>query len=213
MSVHMDTVCTSQFASSRELLPVVFFFQAEDGIRDYKVPGVQTCALPILASGLGTGPDAAHGARREIEVPRLAQGSVCGGSGAQPGSQRKTCKTCYGRGQVQQVRRSGFAQMIQITTCPRCNGAGTVVDKPCKNCGGNGLTRERTKLQVKVPAGADEGQSLRLRGEGNAALGGRAGDLYIRIHLKPHPSFKREGDNVLYETKISIPKAALGGEL
>jgi len=157
--------------------------------------------------------DAAHGASREIEVPRLAQCSVCGGSGAQPGSQRKTCKTCYGRGQVQQVRRSGFAQMIQITTCPRCNGAGTVVDKPCKNCGGNGLTRERTKLQVKVPAGADEGQSLRLRGEGNAALGGRAGDLYVRIHLKPHPSFKREGDNVLYETKISIPKAALGGEL
>src|SRR6266487_1963050 len=137
--------------------------------------------------------DAAHGASREIEVPRLAQCSVCGGSGAQPGSQRKTCKTCYGRGQVQQVRRSGFAQMIQITTCPKCNGAGTVVDKPCKNCGGNGLTRERTKLQVKVPAGADEGQSLRLRGEGNAALGGRAGDLYVRIHLKPHPSFKREG--------------------
>src|SRR5436853_7724165 len=102
--------------------------------------------------------------------------------------------------------------MIQITTCTRCNGAGTVIDKPCKNCGGNGLTRERTKLQVKVPAGADEGQSLRLRGEGNAALGGRAGDLYVRIHLKPHPSFKREGDNVLYETKISILKAALGGE-
>src|SRR5438132_826990 len=68
--------------------------------------------------------DAAHGANREIEVPRLAQCSVCGGSGAQPGSQRKTCKTCYGRGKVQQVRRSGFAQMIQITTCPKCNGAG-----------------------------------------------------------------------------------------
>ncbi len=103
--------------------------------------------------------------------------------------------------------------MIQITTCPKCNGAGTVVDKPCKNCGGNGLTRERTKLQVKIPPGADEGQSLRLRGEGNAALGGRAGDLFVRIHLKPHPSFKREGDNILYETKISMPKAALGGEL
>src|SRR2546427_9718385 len=155
--------------------------------------------------------DAAHGDSREIEVTRLAQCSVCGESGAQPGSQRKTCKPCYGRGQVQQVRRSGFAQMIQITSCPKCNGAGTVVDKPCKNCGGNGLTRERTKLQVKVPAGADERQSLRLRGEGNAALGGRAGDLYVRIHLKPHPSFKREGDNVLYETKISMPKAALGG--
>src|SRR5207237_3071430 len=79
--------------------------------------------------------DAAHGANREIEVPRLAQCSVCGGSGAPPGSQRKTCKTCYGRGEGQQVRRSGFAPMIQITTCPKCNRAGTVADKPGKNCG------------------------------------------------------------------------------
>ncbi len=157
--------------------------------------------------------EAAHGVSRDIEVPRLAQCNVCNGSGAQPGSQRKTCRTCSGRGQVQQVRRSGFAQMIQITTCPRCGGSGTVIDKPCKNCDGSGLTRNRTKLQVKVPAGADDGQSLRLRGEGNAVQGGRPGDLYVRVHLKPHPSFKRNGDDVVYETRISFPKAALGGEL
>jgi len=157
--------------------------------------------------------EAAHGVSRDIEVPRLAQCNVCGGSGAQPGSQRKTCKTCNGRGQVQQVRRSGFAQMIQITTCPRCNGEGTIVEKPCKNCGGSGLMRNKTKLQVKVPAGADEGQTLRLRGEGNMVQGGRAGDLYVRIHLRPHEYFKREGDNILYETRISFPKAAMGGEV
>jgi molecular chaperone DnaJ len=157
--------------------------------------------------------EAAHGAGREIEVPRLAQCNICNGTGAQPGSQRKTCKTCNGRGQIQQVRRAGFAQMIQITTCPRCNGEGTIVEKPCKNCGGSGLMRNKTKLQVKIPPGADEGQSLRLRGEGNAVQGGRAGDLYVRIHLKPHPSFKRDGDNILFETKISFPKAAIGGEL
>lgn len=157
--------------------------------------------------------EAAHGANREVEVARLAQCSVCSGSGAQPGSQRKTCRTCSGRGQVQQVRRSGFAQMIQITTCLRCNGQGTIVDKPCKNCAGSGLMRTRTRLQVKIPAGADEGQSLRLRGEGNMVQGGRPGDLYVRIRLKPHPSFKRDGDNVLYETRISFPKATLGGEL
>ncbi len=85
--------------------------------------------------------EAARGVGREIEVPRLAQCNTCNGTGAQPGSQRKTCKTCNGRGQVQQVRRSGFAQMIQITTCPRCNGEGTVVEKPCKTCGGSGLMR------------------------------------------------------------------------
>jgi molecular chaperone DnaJ len=87
------------------------------------------------------------------------------------------------------------------------------VDKPCKNCAGTGVERARTKLQVKIPAGADDGQSLRLRGEGNTVQGGRAGDLFVRIRLKPHQYFKREGENVLYETKISFPKAALGGEL
>ncbi len=157
--------------------------------------------------------EAAHGANKDIEFARLAQCNMCNGSGAQPGSQRKTCRTCNGRGQVQQVRRSGFAQMIQITTCPRCGGAGTTIDKPCKNCGGSGVFRNRTKLQVKIPPGADEGQSLRLRGEGNAVQGGRPGDLYVRIRLKPHPSFKRDGDDVVYETRISFPKAALGGEL
>src|SRR6266516_992870 len=149
--------------------------------------------------------DAAHGASREIEVPRLAQCSVCGGSGAQPGSQRKTCKTCYGRGQVQQVRRSGFAQMIQITTCPKCNGAGTVVDKPCKNCGGNGLTRERTKLQVKVPAidgkaqlkippGTRAGTVFRLEGKGFPHVEGWGrGDELVRVDVDiPRELNKRE---------------------
>ncbi len=131
--------------------------------------------------------DALHGVSRDIEVGRLSR--------------------------VQKVRRTGFAQFVQITVCPKCNGEGTIIDKPCKNCHGSGLERARKKLQVKIPPGADEGQSLRLRGEGNLAQGGRAGDLYVRIHLKPHPEFKRQGDNVFYETKISFPKAVLGGEL
>lgn len=157
--------------------------------------------------------EAARGATREIEIPRLVECTQCNGSGAAPGSSKKTCTNCRGRGQVQTVRRAGFAQLVQITTCPRCKGAGTIIDKPCKNCSGTGLARTRTKLQVKVPPGADEGQSLRIRGEGNASQGGRSGDLYVRIRLKPHPNFKRDGDNILYETKISIPKATLGGEL
>src|SRR6266581_3290122 len=135
------------------------------------------------------------------------------GIGGQPGSSRKTCRECNGRGRVQKVRRTGFAQFVQITTCPKCNGEGTIVDKPCRTCHGAGLERVRKKLQVKIPPGADEGQSLRVRGEGNAAQGGRAGDLYVRIRLRPHPEFKRQGDNVVYETRISFPKAALGGEL
>ena len=157
--------------------------------------------------------EVAHGATREIEVPRLAECKECNGTGAQPESSRRTCGNCHGRGQVQTVRRAGFAQLVQITTCPKCRGEGSIIDKPCKNCSGSGVARSRTKLQVKVPPGADEGQSLRIRGEGNATQGGRSGDLYVRIRLKPHADFKRDGDNVLYETRVSFPKAALGGEL
>ena len=157
--------------------------------------------------------EAAHGVTREIEVPRLSECNICNGTGAQPGSTRRTCGECKGRGQVQHVRGTRFAQFVQITTCPKCNGEGNIVERPCKTCRGAGLERTRRRLQVKIPPGADDGQSLRLRGEGNAVQGGRSGDLYVRIHLKPHPSFKRQGNDVFYETRISYPRAALGGEL
>lgn len=157
--------------------------------------------------------ESAHGVTKEIEVPRLSECNTCNGTGAQPGSSRKACRECNGRGQVQHVRGNRFAQFVQITTCPKCNGEGSVIERPCKTCRGTGLERTRKKLQVRIPPGADEGQSLRLRGEGNAVQGGQSGDLYVRIHLKPHPSFKRQGDDVLYETRISFPRAALGGEL
>jgi molecular chaperone DnaJ len=157
--------------------------------------------------------DAARGATKQIEYSRLAECKECNRSGAQPGSSKKTCSICRGRGQVQTVRRAGFAQLVQITTCPKCRGEGSIIDRPCKNCRASGLAQARTKLEVKVRPGADEGQVLRVRGEGNAAQGGHSGDLFVRIRLKPHPDFKRDGDNVLYETKVSFPKAALGGEL
>ncbi len=155
--------------------------------------------------------DAYRGLSKEVEIPRLAQCPECNGTGAAKGTIRKVCRECNGRGQVRQVHRQGFAQFIQIGPCPRCHGAGSTIDKPCKNCSGDGVYRTRKKLQVKIPAGADTGQNLRLRGEGNMAPGGRPGDLYIRLHLKPHPLFKRDGDDVLYETSVSFPKAAMGG--
>jgi len=112
---------------------------------------------------------------------------------------------------VRRVQRSGFAQFIQIAPCPRCGGTGSVIEKPCRLCKGNGVQQARKKLQVHVPAGADNGQTLRLRGEGNMVQNGHAGDLYIRLHLRPHSMFKRDGDDVLYETSVSFPKATLGG--
>src|SRR5205807_2506517 len=129
--------------------------------------------------------DAAHGASREIEVPRLAQCSVCGGAGAQPGSQRKTCKTCYGRGQVQQVRRSGFAQMIQITTCPKCNGAGTAVSMPTGAVGGELEVRAiDRKAQLKCAPGSRAGTVFRLEGKGFPHVEGWGrGDELVRVDV------------------------------
>ena len=155
--------------------------------------------------------DAYRGATKELEIPRLDTCPECKGSGAAAGSGRKPCRECGGHGQVRRVQRSGFAQFIQIAPCPRCRGTGSVIEKPCRLCKGNGVQQARKKLQVHVPAGADDGQTLRLRGEGNMVQNGHAGDLYIRLHLKPHSMFKRDGDDVLYETSVSFPKATLGG--
>jgi len=131
-------------------------------------------------------------------------------------SDAPTCTDCHGIHAIKShinPKSSVSEAAISITTCPKCHGEGSVIEKPCRNCKGAGLERTRKRLQVKIPPGADEGQSLRLRSEGNAAQGGRPGDLYVRVHLKPHRSFKRQGDDVLYETRISFPKAVLGGEL
>jgi molecular chaperone DnaJ len=157
--------------------------------------------------------DAYRGATKDIEIPRLDACPECKGTGAAAGSGRKPCRECGGHGQIRRVQRSGFAQFIQIAPCPRCRGTGSVIEKPCRVCKGSGIQQARKKLQVHVPAGADDGQSLRLRGEGNMAQNGHAGDLYIRLHLKPHSLFKRDGDDVLYHTNVSFPTAALGGLL
>jgi molecular chaperone DnaJ len=157
--------------------------------------------------------DAYRGATKDLEIPRLDTCPECKGTGAAAGSGRKPCRECGGHGQIRRVQRSGFAQFIQIAPCPRCRGTGSVIEKPCRVCKGSGIQQARKKLQVHVPAGADDGQSLRLRGEGNMAQNGHAGDLYIRLHLKPHSLFKRDGDDVLYQTTVSFPTAALGGLL
>src|SRR2546425_7385477 len=183
------------------------------GFESYGAPGGPAKGEDLVYDLQINFDEVAHGATREIEIPRLAECKECNGSGAQPGSSRKTCSNCHGRGQVQTVRRAGFAQLVQITTCPKCRGEGSIIDKPCKNCGGSGLDRTRNKLQVKGPPGADESQRPRSRGEGNAASGGRRGDLYVWIKLKPPSSIKLDGDNILHQSKLSFPKAALGGEL
>lgn len=154
--------------------------------------------------------EAATGVEKTIRYKRHAQCSSCRGTGAEPGSSRKTCPTCKGRGQV--TSSNGFFQMRR--PCPTCRGSGSVVEKPCKNCGGSGVTLESRTLTKRIPAGVDTGTRLRSAGDGEAGdFGGEYGDLYLVIHVKEHDLFEREGDNLFCTVPIKFTLAALGGML
>lgn len=153
---------------------------------------------------------AARGAETQIRIPRQEVCDTCHGSGAKPGTSPKTCPTCNGHGQIRM--QQGFFSIQQ--TCSHCQGSGKVVSDPCGDCHGAGWVKRQKTLSVRIPAGVDEGDSIRLTGEGEAgANGGQAGDLYIVIHLASHPVFQREGNHLHCEIPISFTVAALGGEI
>jgi len=155
-------------------------------------------------------PQAVFGHQVEIEIPRLAECEVCHGSGAAKGSTPATCDTCGGAGQVRISQ--GFFQLQQ--TCPRCRGTGTIVRNPCDSCLGQGRVRRTRKLSVKVPAGVDNGDRVRLAGEGEAGRnGGPPGDLYVEVHVREHPIFERDGEHLSCEVPVSFATAALGGSV
>ncbi len=154
--------------------------------------------------------EAASGVEKEIRYTRPVTCDECSGSGAEKGSSRKTCPTCKGRGQV--VMQRGFFQMAQ--TCPKCHGSGTIVEKPCKKCGGHGRVNESSTIKLRIPAGVDTGSKLRSSGNGEAGVnGGSYGDLYVIIHMKDHPIFEREGMDLHCEIPIKFTLAALGGSI
>lgn len=158
--------------------------------------------------------EAAKGADKEIEIPRTEHCEACGGSGAAPGTTAKICPRCGGAGQVQVQHRSSFGIFVQVTACPQCRGKGRLIETPCPNCHGSGLVRKRRKISVHIPAGIDEGYQLRLRGEGEmTSNGGEAGDLYVVVHVKPHPQFIREAEDIWYIALVTYPQAALGAEI
>ncbi|MGH8267456.1 MAG: molecular chaperone DnaJ, partial [Steroidobacteraceae bacterium] len=146
----------------------------------------------------------------EIEVAKLTECESCHGSGAAKGSQASTCESCGGAGQVRISQ--GFFQLQQ--TCPRCRGAGTVIRNPCDGCLGQGRVRRTRKLSVKVPAGVDNEDRVRLSGEGEAGRnGGPPGDLYVEIHVREHPIFERDREHLSCEAPVSFATAALGGTI
>ena len=154
--------------------------------------------------------DAVQGCEREISLTKLDACETCHGTGAEVGSGQKTCSTCNGRGQV--VSSRGIFSIAQ--TCPRCEGAGRVIEKPCRSCRGAGRREVTSKIKLKIPPGVDTGARLRSTGNGEAGLrGGPKGDLYVVLHVKEHEIFQRDGDDLICEIPISFVQAALGADL
>jgi molecular chaperone DnaJ len=154
--------------------------------------------------------EAARGTETRIRVPTMEECDTCHGSGAKPGTEPVTCATCGGHGQVRMTQ--GFFSIAQ--TCPKCHGSGKVVQQPCGTCAGAGRVKRHKTLSVKIPAGVDQGDRIRLSGEGEAGVnGGPSGDLYVVIHIHPHEVFTRESNDLHCEMPISFSRAALGGEI
>ncbi len=153
---------------------------------------------------------AARGSETKIRIPTMTTCDTCNGSGAKPGTSPKTCSTCDGHGQVRM--QQGFFSIQQ--TCPKCHGSGKMITSPCSSCHGAGRIKQHKTLNVKIPIGVDDGDRIRLSGEGEAGInGGPPGDLYVVIQLSSHPVFQREGNDLHCEIPISFATAALGGEI
>ncbi|MDR9413908.1 MAG: molecular chaperone DnaJ [Spiribacter sp.] len=154
--------------------------------------------------------EAVEGVERDIRIPTQVRCEACDGSGAAPGSTPETCPTCHGHGDVRV--QQGFFSIQQ--TCPRCSGTGEVIADPCVQCGGNGTVPDQKTLNVRIPAGVDTGDRIRLSGEGEPGeQGGPAGDLYVEVAVKPHPIFTRDGSDLRCEIPLAFTTAALGGEI
>jgi molecular chaperone DnaJ len=158
--------------------------------------------------------DACFGIEKELSLRKQSKCDVCAGSGSEPGSKLDTCHICKGQGQVVQMQRTFLGSMQTVATCPDCNGRGQKPSKKCKHCGGDGILSKTNNIQVKIPAGIDDNQSIRLTGHGEATPhGGQSGDLYVRVHVKLQNIFQRDGFDVYTENEISFSQAVLGDKI
>lgn len=158
--------------------------------------------------------EAAFGVEKPVSVHRLENCSVCGGTGAAAGTSPVTCLNCSGTGQVRVTKNTPFGQMQSLKTCPRCQGRGVTIEKPCSACGGTGKSRKKRKIHVNIPKGVENGAQLRVSGEGEDGFkGGPPGDLYVALHVKSHPIFTRVGNDTHAQFDLTFAQAALGATI
>ena len=158
--------------------------------------------------------EAAFGCEKSVTVERMETSETCHGNGCAPGSTPEVCPECHGTGTVQVRRQTPMGVFATSSPCTRCGGKGKIIHQPCKDCHGTGAVRKRKTIQASIPAGIDNGQTISIRGQGNAGKnGGPAGDLLITITVRPHELFRREGTSVLCEAPITFAQAVLGAEL
>ena len=155
--------------------------------------------------------EAVFGTEKELEIPRWETCLICGGNGAEPGKPPQRCPHCGGAGEVRRVQQSVFGQFVNVTACDRCHGEGQIVTHKCPECGGKGSVRRTRKLTVTVPAGVDDGNEMRLSGQGEGGeRGGPAGNLYVQLSVQSHPVLRRDGFDLIYELPLNVAQAALG---
>ncbi len=198
-----------------------FGFGGLGSIFDAFFSGVQTSTAqaPVRGSDIETKlsisfEEAAFGCEKEVTITRVDICSLCSGTGAKPGSEAKRCTTCGGTGQVRRVQQSVFGRFTNVMPCPQCHGEGKIISDPCPQCRGGGFEKRKHNIQVKVPAGVDNGIQIIMRGEGDAGMrGGSAGNLRVTLAVAPHEFFTRDGENIYYELPINVAQAALGTEV
>ena len=158
--------------------------------------------------------DAVFGKETTIEIPREENCGTCNGSGAKPGTKAETCSHCQGSGQINVEQNTPFGRIVNRTTCRHCGGTGKFIPNKCGTCSGTGKVKKRKKISIKIPAGIDDGQQLRVSGQGEPGVnGGPSGDLYVVFHVKEHEFFERDGDDIYCEIPLTFVQAALGDEI
>lgn len=152
------------------------------------------------------------GVNRKIILNKTSVCEHCRGAGAEPGTEVKTCTTCNGKGKIHETKNSFLGQFTTVRTCNTCNGSGKVPTQKCKVCHGLGVLKKQEEIDIQIPAGIDNGEVIRLTGAGEAVAGGTSGDLYIKVHVKKHALFQKEGANLVTDLNIKLTTALLGGE-